>query len=153
MEEPYMLACHIDHPLARRGSISLSDVDGENFVLRTSCEARRATQDIKRARYPDQGHRAHRAGRPRVKSCGSGNRRRIDAGLVHWQRCSAGAHLRPAHHPDFGCSQEAQIEEIGRIDFSIPERKGHSLSLTATKLAALYSRRLRAKIGAPNGRR
>ena len=46
MEEPYMLACHIDHPLARRGSISLSDVDGENFVLRTSCEARRATQDI-----------------------------------------------------------------------------------------------------------
>jgi DNA-binding transcriptional LysR family regulator len=46
MEEPYMLACHIDHPLARRGSISLSDIDGENFVLRTSCEARRATQEI-----------------------------------------------------------------------------------------------------------
>jgi DNA-binding transcriptional LysR family regulator len=35
MEEPHMVACHIDHPLARRGSISLSDVDGENFVLRT----------------------------------------------------------------------------------------------------------------------
>jgi DNA-binding transcriptional LysR family regulator len=46
MEEPYMLACHVDHPLARRGSILLSDIDGENFVLRTSCEARRATQDI-----------------------------------------------------------------------------------------------------------
>src|SRR5258708_1439342 len=46
MEEPYMLACHIDHPLARRGSISFSDIDGERFVLRTSCEARRATQDI-----------------------------------------------------------------------------------------------------------
>lgn len=46
MEEPYMLACHVDHPLARRGAISLSDIDGENFVLRTSCEARSATQDI-----------------------------------------------------------------------------------------------------------
>lgn len=46
MEEPYMLACHIDHPLARRGSIVLSDIDGADFVLRTSCEARRATQDI-----------------------------------------------------------------------------------------------------------
>jgi DNA-binding transcriptional LysR family regulator len=46
MDEPYMLACHADHPLARCGSISLSDIDGENFVLRTSCEARRATQDI-----------------------------------------------------------------------------------------------------------
>lgn len=46
MEESYVLACHVDHPLAHRGSISLSDIDGENFVLRTSCEARRATQDI-----------------------------------------------------------------------------------------------------------
>ncbi|MGY3618343.1 LysR family transcriptional regulator [Bradyrhizobium sp. USDA 10063] len=46
LDEPYMLACHIDHPLARCGAISLSDIDGENFVLRTSCEARRATQDI-----------------------------------------------------------------------------------------------------------
>jgi DNA-binding transcriptional LysR family regulator len=50
MDEPYMLACHIDHPLARRGSILLSDIDGEDFVLRTSCEARRATQDILSAR-------------------------------------------------------------------------------------------------------
>lgn len=46
MEEPYMLACHVDHSLARRGSILLSDIDGEDFVLRTSCEARRATQDV-----------------------------------------------------------------------------------------------------------
>lgn len=50
MEEPYMLACHIDHPFARRGSISLNEIEGENFVLRTSCEARRATQDILNAR-------------------------------------------------------------------------------------------------------
>jgi DNA-binding transcriptional LysR family regulator len=50
MEEPYMLACHVDHPLARYGSISLNEMDGENFVLRTSCEARRATQDILTAR-------------------------------------------------------------------------------------------------------
>lgn len=46
MEEPYMLACHIDHPFARRGSISLNDINGEDFILRTTCEARRATQDI-----------------------------------------------------------------------------------------------------------
>lgn len=50
MDEPYMLACHVDHPLARQGSILLSDIHDENFVLRTSCEARRATQDILNAR-------------------------------------------------------------------------------------------------------
>jgi hypothetical protein len=37
LEEPYMLACHDDHPLAKRGSISLIDLDGEDFVPRTSC--------------------------------------------------------------------------------------------------------------------
>jgi LysR family hydrogen peroxide-inducible transcriptional activator len=49
-EEDYMLACPVDHPLARRESIALCDIDNENFVLRTSCEARRATQDIINAR-------------------------------------------------------------------------------------------------------
>src|SRR5260370_18887854 len=32
MEEPYMLACHSDHPLARRGSIALSDLDGVQVI-------------------------------------------------------------------------------------------------------------------------
>ena len=49
-EEAYMLACHIDHPFARRDSILLGDIHEEDFVLRTTCEARRATQDILNAR-------------------------------------------------------------------------------------------------------
>lgn len=50
MHEPYMLACHIDHPFAKRGSISLMDIHGENFILRTTCEARSATEEILRSR-------------------------------------------------------------------------------------------------------
>src|SRR5258706_1880249 len=42
--EIYTLSLHDALP------ISLSDIDGERFVLRTSCEARRATQDIKSER-------------------------------------------------------------------------------------------------------
>src|SRR5260370_4853306 len=78
MQEPYMLACHVDHPFARRGSISLSEIDGENFVLRTSCEARRATQDILSAR----GIRTHRARRPCSQSCRIRHRHRPDASRV-----------------------------------------------------------------------
>jgi DNA-binding transcriptional LysR family regulator len=49
-QESYMLACHVDHPFAHRDVISLGDVHEENFVLRTTCEARRATQETLAAR-------------------------------------------------------------------------------------------------------
>lgn len=45
-EESYMLACAVDHPFSQRSAIRLNDIHDEKFVLRTSCEARRATQDI-----------------------------------------------------------------------------------------------------------
>ena len=46
IDEPYLIACHVDHPFARFKSIKLTDLNDQNFILRTSCEARRATQDI-----------------------------------------------------------------------------------------------------------
>lgn len=46
MREPYLLACSLDHPYARRASISLSDLEGQDFIVRLTCEARRETRDL-----------------------------------------------------------------------------------------------------------
>ena len=37
-EEPYLLAVPKDHRFARRQSVKLADLDGEPFIVRTSCD-------------------------------------------------------------------------------------------------------------------
>jgi len=77
--EPYVLAVNQNHRFAKLRSITLDDLQGEPFILRTSCETFQDTTALLIARgNPHSRGLSHRSGRSCARSGGCGNRRGAD---------------------------------------------------------------------------